>query len=108
VRRRTITAVCSLLVVILALSLPLSTTALSVAGLLLLLLWPLQGDLHYRWNEIRTHPVCQALALYLGLHVIGLAWSPDPAGGLEVLREQWKLALFPLVMTAVEPGDRRP
>lgn len=95
------------LLCLLALSLPLSTSALSVLGLLVCLLWIAQGRLAEKWREIRSNPVCLALLAYLALFLIGLLWTEDLAEGLAALRSQWKLLLLPVVLTAIRPGQRQ-
>ncbi len=92
---------------LLAFSLPLSTSAISVTALLILLLWFAEGDLAGKWREIIANPVCLALAVYLGLHVVGLLWTDNMAAGLQMLEKQWKLALLPVFLTTVRFDRRR-
>jgi O-antigen ligase len=95
------------LVALLALSLPLSTSAVTVLALLILLLWVVSGDYRRKLAEIFGNAVCVAVLVYLALHVLGLLWTVDTSGGLAMLAKQWKLLLLPVMLTALPPGHRR-
>lgn len=94
------------LAALLALSLPVSTSAMSVFACLLFLSWLLSGDHGRKLREIGANPVCLAVLAYLALHLLGLLWTADRAGGLDMLGKLWKLLLLPVVLTALQPGDR--
>ena len=74
---------------LLALSLPVSTSAVSVLAVLIFVFW------------------VAALLLYLFLHVIGLLWTNDKVSGFDVLQKQWKLMFMPVFLTALQPEHRR-
>ena len=96
------------LVALLALSLPVSTSAVSVFACLVLLCWLVAGEYGRKLKEMAANPVCVALLAYLALHLLGLLWTADRAGGLDMLGKLWKLLLLPVVLTTLRPGDRRP
>lgn len=95
------------LVPLLALSLPLSTSAVSVLACLVLLFWVCSGDYGRKFREIVHNEVCLAVFVYLALHALGMLWTTDTASGLEMLSRQWKLLLLPVFLTAVRFKDRR-
>jgi O-antigen ligase len=97
----------SWLLPLLALSLPVSTSAVSVLAILILLFWVIEGKFNDKLLEITRNEVSVALLLYLFLHVVGLLWSDDKATGMDVLQKQWKLMLMPVFLTALQPEHRR-
>jgi O-antigen ligase len=97
----------SWLLPMLALSLPLSTTAVSILAVLIFLFWLAEGQFSRKREEIFANYVCVAILLYVALHAAGLLWSQDKDAGLDVLSGQWKLLLMPVFLTLVQPGNRR-
>ena len=92
---------------IMAFSLPLSTSALSIAALLILAVWLVEGGYREKLRVIIANPVAMAVLAYLALYVIGLLWTEDLAGGLDVIKKYWKLMLLPVFVTAVRWELRR-
>lgn len=90
------------LLILFAFALPLSTSAGSILAVLLLLSWILSGDIQYKLKEILHNPVAIAVLLFLALHIIGLLWSDDVGLGLKILKKQWKLLLFPVLLSVVK------
>ncbi len=88
-------------VLLLAFFLPLSTSALSVFGLLLILLWAAEGNFSGKYREIITNPVALAIIIYLMLYPLSLLWTDNLGNGLEILRAQWKYLLLPVLLTTV-------
>ncbi len=97
----------SLLLPLLAFSLTVSTSALSVLAVLVLFCWVIEGGYREKAAEIFRSEVAVAVLIYLGLHVVGLLWTGDMASGLGMLEKQWKLALMPVFLAAVRPAHRR-
>ncbi|HHD56986.1 MAG TPA: O-antigen ligase family protein [Desulfobulbaceae bacterium] len=91
---------------LLACALPLSTSAVSVLSLCILLFWLLEGKFAQKWHVIKTNPVAIAVLAYLFVLTVGLLWSPDVKAGLLVLQARWKIALLPVFLTAIK-SDRR-
>lgn len=87
--------------------LPLSTSALSIAALLILVVWLVEGGYREKLRVIIINPVAMAVLVYLALYVIGLLWTEDLAGGLDVIKKYWKLMLLPVFLTAVRWELRR-
>ncbi len=91
---------------LLAFALPLSTSAVSAAALLILLLWLIEGNFLLKLAETVFTPVAAAVLGYLGLLCLGLLWTANPADGFSVLQDHWKLALLPVLLTTVRHERR--
>jgi O-antigen ligase len=91
----------TLLPALLAFAVPLSTSAVSVLAILILLLWLIEGKFIAKGLEIFSHPVALALLAFLALLCLGLLWTDNFTAGLQALKDQWKLILFPVLLTAV-------
>ena len=97
----------SWLLALLALSMPVSTSAMSVLACLVLLLWAVSGEYGRKLREILANEVCLAVLAYLALHLLGLLWTTDMAEGRDMIAKQWKLLLLPVFLTTVRPEHRR-
>ncbi|MBM9537970.1 O-antigen ligase family protein [Desulfobulbus alkaliphilus] len=86
---------------LLAFCLPLSTSAVTILALLMVLLWLIEGRFREKWQEISTSPTCMVVAAYFGALLLGLFWSNDPQAGLDVIRNQWKILLLPIFLTTL-------
>ncbi len=86
---------------LLAFVLPLSTSAISIVALLILLLWLIEGRFADKAAEIFTNPVAIAVLAFLTMLVLGLLWSPDVWAGLDILRNRWKILLLPVLLTGI-------
>lgn len=91
---------------LLAFCLPISTSAVTVLALLVVLLWSVSGDFREKWQELASNSVSIAVLVYLALYVIGLLWTEDMAAGLEMLEKQWKILMMPVFLTALAPAHR--
>lgn len=89
----------SLLPALLAFALPLSTSAVSVLAILIFLLWVLEGRFAEKGVEIFSNPFAVAVLAFLALLCLGLLWTDNLVTGIEVLKDQWKLALLPVFLT---------
>ncbi len=96
----------TLLPALLAFAVPLSTSAVSVLAILILLLWLVEGKFIEKGLEIFSHPVALTTLAFLALLCLGLLWTDNFTAGLHALKDQWKLALFPLLLTAVTYRNR--
>jgi O-antigen ligase len=90
-----------------AFALPLSTSAISILAILILVVWLVEGGYREKVRVITANPVAMAVLCYLALYVVGLLWTEELANGLEVLKKQWKLMLLPVLLTAVRWDLRR-
>ena len=91
---------------LLAFALPLSTSALSVLAIAILLLWLIEGNFREKFREIFSNTVVLAVLAFLAVLILGLLWSPDVGAGLEVIRARWKIALLPVFLTAISLEKR--
>lgn len=85
---------------VMALALPLSTSALSIVAILILVVWIIEGGYREKLRVIVANPVAVAVLVYLALFVIGLLWTEELASGFDVLKKYWKLMLLPVFLTA--------
>jgi O-antigen ligase len=90
-------------------TLPISTAADNILLALLVLCWLVSGNWRSRYEIVRANPVALAALAYLGMMVLGLAWSPDPGhDGLVYLKKYSDLLLIPILVTVfTDPVDRR-
>ncbi len=86
---------------LLAFSLALSTSALTILAILILLFWLLEGNFTEKLAEIFSNPVVVSLLAFLVVLAVGLLWSHDVFAGLEVLQARWKIALLPVFLTTI-------
>ena len=86
---------------LLAFVLPLSTSAVTVIALLILLLWLIEGNFWEKCAEIAFTPVAVTVLGYLALLCVGLLWTNNPAEGFTVLQDHWKIALLPVLLTTI-------
>lgn len=97
----------SILLLLLAFCLPLSTSVLSVVGILIAVLWLIQGDFRLKLAEIFSNPVSIAVTVYLALLPIGLLWTDDLGSGLAVVEQYWKIMLMPVFLTIIRDERRQ-
>jgi O-antigen ligase len=105
---RSVNEVINWLVVLLAFSLPLYRAWVSLASVLVLLLWFFQDGLRERAARLRRHRLTIAIGVFLALNLLSLLWSSDPASGFEYWRKYLYLLIVPAVATSLEPrfGER--
>ncbi len=95
------------LTALLAFFLILSTSAVSVLAILILLLWIFEGSFAEKFSEIIHNPVVLSVLGLLTVLALGLLWSPDVSAGLDVIKARWKLAMLPIFLTSVDTSHRR-
>ncbi|MGI6656905.1 MAG: O-antigen ligase family protein [Desulfobulbus sp.] len=91
---------------VLAFALPLSTSVVSVAAVVVILCWLVGGQWRERLTEIAGSPMCRALAVYLAVLLLGLLWTESLSDGWEAIRKQWKLFCLPVFLTSIQPRQR--
>ena len=94
------------LLMLLAFSLPLSTSAVSVTAVLIIVCWVVEGRFRAKIQEIVTNPLCLAVLVYAVALLVGLCWTDSLADGLEAIRKRWKIFLVPIFLTSIR-WDRR-
>ena len=87
--------------------LPLSTSAVSIVAVLIVLLWVIEGNFSEKFFEIFSNPVALAVLAFLALLLLGILWSSDAAAGAEVLAKRWKIAMLPIVLTTIRRQSQK-
>ena len=98
-----VNSVLNWVVVILAFSLPLYRAWVSLAAILILLLWFFQDRLRDRVARLGHHRMTVAILLFLALNLLSLLWSADPASGFEYWRKYLYLLLVPAIASSMSP-----
>ena len=91
---------------LLAFCLPLSTTAVTVLASLLLVGWLVEGNFREKFRDILANPLCLAVFAFIGAHLVGLLWSEHLDTGWEVINEQSKILILPVMLTTVRSEHR--
>ncbi len=99
--RQQVSRINSWLLILLAFSLPISTSAITMTAILVLVCWLIEGEFLEKWREIIASPICIAVFVYLGVLLIGLCWTDDLPAGFEAIRKQWKIWLLPVFLTTI-------
>ncbi len=102
-RPRSVNDVINALVVVLAFALPLYRAWVSLAAILILILWFFQPDLRARFARLGHHRLTLAVLVFLALNLASLFWSEDPGGGFTYWRKYLYLLLIPAVATSIRP-----
>jgi len=89
------------LLLLLAFSLPLSTSAVSVTALLIMVCWLIEGGFREKFQEIVASPICIAVLVYVAVLLVGLCWSDSLQEGLGAIKKQWKVFLVPIFLTTI-------
>jgi len=89
--------------VCIAVFLPFSVFALTLAQILLFANWIIEGGFREKWNRFRHNRALWVfLSLYL-LHLVALLWSSDAAYGFHDIRIKLPLLVIPLVVGTSRP-----
>lgn len=95
------------LAVVLAFSIPLYRSWVSLATILILLLWLFDGGLRQRLATIRRSHLTMAVLLFLGINMLSVIWSAHPGEGIRYLSKYRYLLLIPVIATSVGPVFQR-
>jgi O-antigen ligase len=95
------------LVVVLAFSIPLYRSWVSLATILIMLLWLFGGGVRQRLALIRRNHLIIAVLLFLGINLLSVIWSAYPDEGIRYLSKYRYLLLIPVIATSVGPSFRR-
>ena len=102
-RPRSVNDVLNWVVVVLAFSIPIYRAWVSLAAVLILLLWFFQDRLKDRVLKLGHHPMTAAILVFLTLNLLSLLWSEDPSSGFEYWRKYLYLLLIPAVASSLRP-----
>lgn len=96
----------NMLLVVLAFSLPLYRKWVSTAAPLVTILWFVEGRFPEKTAVLRRHWLTLAVAAFVGFSLLSLAWSADPAEGLDYLSKYRYLLLIPVIATSLRERFR--
>lgn len=91
----------------LAFSIPLYRSWVSLATILIMLLWLFGGGVRQRLALIRRNHLTMAVLLFLGINLLSVIWSAYPVEGVRYLSKFRYLLLIPVIATSVGPTFRR-
>jgi O-antigen ligase len=98
----------NLLLVVLAFSIPLVRSWVSISVPLVALLWLLEGRLRTKIATLRSHVLTLAIVAFILLNLLSLLWSSDPGAGISYVAEYRYLLLVPIIATSLrEPFHSR-
>jgi len=92
--------------ILLAASLPLSVFTTSVAEIILLVNWLVEGRFDIKWQVLRQRRSLWFIAALYMLHLAGFLYTTDYAYGLHDLKIKLPVLLLPLVLGTSEPVTR--
>ncbi len=84
--------------VLLVVSLPFSIFTLSVAQIILMANWILEGKFHQKLELVKRRPALWAIALFYLVHLLWMINTSDMAWGLHDLRIKLPMLVIPLVI----------
>lgn len=97
----------SYLMIVFAFSLPISTSATSIIGCLIMLLWLAEGQFFAKWQEAKGNKIFLTTSAYVLLFAIGLLWTENLEWGFEMLSKQWKFLLLPILLTSLHKAHTK-
>ena len=95
------------LLILIAISLPLSVYTTSMFICQLATNWVLEGRFGEKWKKLKGNRALQLFLLIFALHLVGLLWSDDLAYGLKILKIKLPLLALPVII-ATSPSLDRP
>lgn len=90
------------LLLLLAVSLPLSIFATSVIQFLLLITWGIEGGYRGKWRRLRQNQAFWIYLVFYGVHLLGMVWSSDIHYGLKDLKIKLPLLVIPFIIVSSE------
>ena len=97
----------SWLTVILAFSLPLYRPWVTLASILIMVLWWFSGNTASRFERLRRDRLTLAVLVFIAINLVSLVWSANPEAGLKYVTKYCYLLLIPMLATAVRAPFRR-
>ncbi|WP_448874019.1 O-antigen ligase family protein [Desulfobulbus propionicus] len=94
------------LLLLLAFCLPISSSAMTIFALLLLICWLAEGNYREKTLEILNNPICIALFVFLAVMMGGILWSDSISSGLDVVKHRWKILVLPFFLTSIRVEKR--
>ena len=88
----------SLILIAFGFVLPISVALANIFGLLIFLLWLMQGNFRNDVVKLRNNILIKAILAFWLLHLIGLLWTSDLTSGIQVIAKESLLLLLPIFM----------
>jgi len=86
-----------------AFSLPLSRAGTSIASILLIILWLLQGNFKEKFQEIKSNNLIIAISVFIMYSFIATIWSSDKLYALTYyLPKYYHFLLIPIILTSIK------
>ena len=85
--------------ILLAISLPFSVFTLSMAQIILLVNWILEGKFNHKWKRIKQSPSIWAIGCFYPVHLLWMINTSDFSWGFHELRMNLPLLVLPLVIS---------
>ena len=104
---RSVNEVLRWVVIVLAFAVPMYRAWISLAAILILLLWFFQGGLGDRARRLARHRLTLAVIVFLTVNLASLLWSDHPAAGFEYWRKYLYLLLIPAIASSVDRTTTR-
>jgi len=82
-------------------ALPFSSSLANALGMLILVLWLVEGGLKEKWAAIFRNPVAVLPLVYFLILCLGLLWSSDLDWGLHVIKKSRRFLLLPVFLSVV-------
>ena len=95
------------LLLLIAISLPLSIYTTSMFMCQLATNWVLEGRYREKWSRFRSNRALQVFLLLFLLHLVGLLWSEDLSSGLLNIKIKLPLLLMPVVLVTSRSLSRK-
>ncbi|MFA6126513.1 MAG: O-antigen ligase family protein [Bacteroidales bacterium] len=96
-----------LLLLVIAISLPLSKFLASAGQIFLVILWLAEGKFDEKWRRIKMRPALLIFTILFFVPVIGMVYTTDINFGLRDLKVKLPLFLLPLVLGSIKPLDNK-
>lgn len=90
------------LLLLLAVSLPLSIFATSLIQFLLLINWGIEGRYREKWRRLIQNRAFWVYLVFYGIHLLGMLWSSDLLYGLRDLKIKLPLLVIPFIIVSSE------
>lgn len=91
------------LIICYAFALPLGKALTVLFGILLIILWLIEGDYKEKARLLKESNFIKYLAALISLSAIAVFWSPDLDFWLEFMRKYWHFLIIPAIYTSIRP-----
>jgi O-antigen ligase len=89
-------------IIIYAFFAPISKAGTVFSGVLLILLWLIQGDFKSKISMLKTNEFIIVLGLFLLLSLLSVFWSSDSSYYADYMRKYWHLLMIPIIYTSLQ------